>query len=131
MRKNDDFIVDDEGYGYRDHGGEIWEQDEEEEDENGAKKKTNKKRKLDVSQWVNKKIKANEQHITNFMMPQSIKKPAVTIKQKPKVSEEQSRDIMNNLFSELDKKDADELEDINASAVIADLSKPIALTKQD
>jgi len=80
MRKNDDFIVDDEGYGYRDHGGEIWEQDEEEEDENGAKKKTNKKRKLDVSQWVNKKIKANEQHITNFMMPQSIKKPAVTIK---------------------------------------------------
>jgi hypothetical protein len=38
---------------------------------------------------------------------------------------------MNNLFSELDKKDADELEDINASAVIADLSKPIALTKQD
>jgi hypothetical protein len=65
------------------------------------------------------------------MMPQSIKKPAVTIKQKPKVSEEQSRDIMNNLFNELDKKDADELEDINASAVIADLSKPIALTKQD
>ncbi len=48
MRKNDDFIVDDEGYGYRDHGGEIWEVDEE-EDENGAKKKTNKKRKVDVS----------------------------------------------------------------------------------
>ena len=24
-RKNDDFIVDDEGYGYIDRGGEIWE----------------------------------------------------------------------------------------------------------
>ncbi len=47
MRRNDDFIVDDEGYGYRDHGGEIWEQDEEDE-EHGGKKKTNKKRKLDV-----------------------------------------------------------------------------------
>jgi hypothetical protein len=48
MRRNDDFIVDDDGYGYRDHGGEIWEQDDE-EDGQGGKKKTNKKRKLDVS----------------------------------------------------------------------------------
>lgn len=24
-RKNDDFIVDDDGYGYTDRGGEIWE----------------------------------------------------------------------------------------------------------
>jgi hypothetical protein len=47
------------------------------------------------------------------------------------VSEEQSRDIMNNLFSELDKKDADELEDITSSAVIAELNKPIALNKQE
>lgn len=46
LRRNDDFIVDDDGYGYRDHGGEIWEQDYEEE-EDGAKKK--KKRKVDVS----------------------------------------------------------------------------------
>ena len=72
------------------------------------------------------------------MMPQSAigkKKPAgstnIAMKQKPKVSEEQSRDIMNNLFSELDKKDADELEDISSSAVIAELNKPIALNKQD
>ena len=72
------------------------------------------------------------------MMPQSAlgkKKPlgsaAMAMKQKPKVSEEQSRDIMNNLFSELDKKDADELEDISSSAVIAELNKPIALNKQD
>ena len=83
-------------------------------------------------------LKPNEQHITNFMMPQSAlgkKKPAagssVTVKNKPKVSEEQSRDIMNNLFSELDKKDNEELEDISSAAVIAELNKPIALNKQD
>ncbi len=72
-------------------------------------------------------------------MPQSAlgkKKPGttasgVTVKQKPKVSEEQSRDIMNNLFSELDKKDNEELEDISSAAVIAELNKPIALNKQD
>ena len=40
--------MDDEGYGYRDHGGEIWEVDEE-EGENGGKAKNAKKRKLDVS----------------------------------------------------------------------------------
>ena len=50
MRRNDDFIVDDEGYGYRDHGGEIWEYEDDGEDQDGnGKKKTNKKRKLDVS----------------------------------------------------------------------------------
>ena len=83
-------------------------------------------------------VKPNEQHITNFMMPQSAlgkKKLAagssVTVKNKPKVSEEQSRDIMNNLFSELDKKDNEELEDISSAAVIAELNKPIALNKQD
>lgn len=72
------------------------------------------------------------------MMPQSAigkKKTGMTssvaTKQKPKVSEEQSRDIMNNLFSELDKKDADEFEDISSAAVIAELNKPIALNKQD
>ena len=49
-RRNDDFIVDDEGYGYRDHGGEIWEHDDE-DNEGGAnaKSKNAKKRKLDVS----------------------------------------------------------------------------------
>ena len=45
-RMNDDFIVDDEGYGYKDDvGGEIWEY---EEDENGNAKKK-KQRKLNVS----------------------------------------------------------------------------------
>jgi hypothetical protein len=38
---------------------------------------------------------------------------------------------MNNLFSELDKKDNEELEDISSAAVIAELNKPIALNKQD
>jgi hypothetical protein len=38
---------------------------------------------------------------------------------------------MNNLLNELDKKDADELEDIGAGAVITEFSKPIALNKQD
>jgi hypothetical protein len=35
------------------------------------------------------------------------------------------------LFSELDKKDNEELEDISSAAVIAELNKPIALNKQD
>ena len=43
-RRNDDFIVDDEGIGYRDFGGEIWEQEDDGEEE-GAKRK---KRKIDV-----------------------------------------------------------------------------------
>ena len=70
MRKNDDFIVDDDGYGYRDHGGEIWEVDEEDE-ENGGKQK--KKRKLDVIIVKSDltQIQPNEQQITNFMMPAS------------------------------------------------------------
>ena len=43
---NDDFIVDDEGFGYKDdHGGEIWEY---EEDGKGDPKKK-KQRKLNVS----------------------------------------------------------------------------------
>ena len=68
------------------------------------------------------------------MMPHSTLKKssnASIAKAKPKVSEEQSRDIMNNLLNELDKKDADELEDIGAGAVITEFSKPIALNKQD
>ena len=44
-RRDDDFIVDDEGFGYKDHGGEIWEYNESGVD--AAKK--SKKRKLNVS----------------------------------------------------------------------------------
>lgn len=134
MRRNDDFIVDDDGFGYRDHGGEIWEV-EDEEQEDGAKKK--KKRKLDVKTPLLICVQANEQQITNFMMPQSNlgkKKPgsALTIKiQKPKVTEEQSRDIMNNLFNQLDNKDAEELEDIHSSAIMAELNQPIAFNKEE
>ena len=45
-RRNDDFIVDDEGFGYKDRGGEIWEVNEQAAAD-AAKKK---KRKLNVSQ---------------------------------------------------------------------------------
>lgn len=41
-RRDDDFIVDDEGFGYKDRGGEIWETNEGNAD--AAKK--SKKRKL-------------------------------------------------------------------------------------
>lgn len=44
-RRNDDFIVDDEGFGYTDRGGEIWEVGES-SNADAAKKK---KRKLQVS----------------------------------------------------------------------------------
>ena len=38
---------------------------------------------------------------------------------------------MNNIFNQLDNKDADELEDINSSAIMAELNKPIAFNKED
>lgn len=40
-RANDDFIVDDEGYGYKDQGGEIWEVSEA-ADKDPKKKKRQK-----------------------------------------------------------------------------------------
>ena len=45
-RRDDDFIVDDDGFGYKDKGGEIWEVGESSAAD-GAKKK---KRKLNVSE---------------------------------------------------------------------------------
>lgn len=45
-RRDDDFIVDDEGFGYKDRGGEIWEVNESNGNNDAAKKK---KRKLNVS----------------------------------------------------------------------------------
>ena len=39
--------MDDDGYGYRDHGGEIWERDGDNDD--GAKKKRKKANAQDVS----------------------------------------------------------------------------------
>ena len=44
-RRDDDFIVDDEGFGYKDRGGEIWEVNET----NGNDAAKKKKRKLNVS----------------------------------------------------------------------------------
>lgn len=45
-RRKDDFIVDDEGFGYADRGGEIWEVGES---GNGDAAKKKKQRKLNVS----------------------------------------------------------------------------------
>lgn len=55
----------------------------------------------------------------------------LTIKQKPKVTAEQSKDIMNNLFNQLDSKAADELEEFNSAAILADLNKPMAFNKEE
>ena len=38
-RKNDDFIVDDDGFGYADKGGEIWDHDEAQDSKIGKNKK--------------------------------------------------------------------------------------------
>lgn len=40
QRRADDFIVDDEGFGYKDNGGEIWEQGDD--DQAKGKKKSRK-----------------------------------------------------------------------------------------
>ena len=53
-RRDDDFIVDDEGFGYKDRGGEIWETGENNTD--AAKK--SKKRKLNVSLSVSLTLKS-------------------------------------------------------------------------
>jgi hypothetical protein len=109
--------VDDDGFGYRDHGGEIWEVDEERED------KQKKRRKLDK----------NEQMITEFMGPESmIKKSNLNVKPKnalPKVSAAQSKDIMDNLLKQLDNKD--DLEDVHQKDYLAEISKPISFNKED
>ena len=57
-RKNDDFIVDDDGYGYRDHGGEIWDRDGDYDE--GGKKKKKKSNQVDPNE-----------SIMNYMMPAS------------------------------------------------------------
>lgn len=38
-RKNDNFIVDDDGFGYADNGGEIWEYEDHHQKNGGGKKK--------------------------------------------------------------------------------------------
>lgn len=117
-RRNDDFIVDDDGFGYRDHGGEMWEVDEEQED------KQKKRRKLDK----------NEQMITEFMGPQSLlaKKSNLNLKPKnalPKVSAEQSKDIMQDLLKQLDDKE--DLEDVRERDYLAEANKPVSFNKEE
>lgn len=105
-RKNDDFIVDDEGYGYTDKGGEIWEY---EDHQANSGRNGRKQRKTNVK---------NNHGIDEFMQPMSTvapikKKSAQIIRKQPlNVSEAQSKDIMNNLLGELDKNDEDDLQEI-------------------
>ena len=54
LRKNDDFIVDDEGYGYTDRGGEIWEY--EDHHQAGKNSKGKKQRKTNVQVSFNRSI---------------------------------------------------------------------------
>lgn len=69
-RRQDDFIVDDEGFGYKDEGGEIWENYEKAD---AAKK--SKKRKLNVSEncsvLSSLPVQKDEQSIQTFMYPVS------------------------------------------------------------
>lgn len=91
-RRNDDFIVDDEGYGYQDKGGEIWDVNDDDEAEAGGKKKR-------------RKLAKDEQTINSFMFNASLKgnKPAVKkAAPVPKVNEQESKDIMNQLYDDLD-----------------------------
>ena len=46
QRRNDDFIVDDEGYGYADKGGEIWEHHDDRDGDGRRSGAGTKKRKL-------------------------------------------------------------------------------------
>ncbi len=39
---NDDFIVDDDGFGYKDDGGEIWDRPDDADNAQGGKKKRKK-----------------------------------------------------------------------------------------
>jgi len=49
LRKNDDFIVDDEGYGYTDRGGEIWEYEDHHQAGKNSKGKKQRKTNVQVS----------------------------------------------------------------------------------
>jgi len=101
--RDDDFIVDDEGFGYKDNGGEIWDQAEDDEGPKGSKKKSRKVNKSDA--------------IDKFMFPvsamQASKKKQVVSKkgEAPVVGAQQSKDIMNNLFEDLDNQDAVDLQE--------------------
>jgi hypothetical protein len=99
--------VDDEGIGYRDEGGEMWEYEEVND-----KKTNNRKRKLNQK---------GNQDIEQFMQPASAlankrKQLNATLKQQqkvPKVSAEQSKDIMNDLMAELDGEDEEDLQEVH------------------
>jgi len=66
-RRNDDFIVDDDGFGYADKGGEIWEYEDDDEDQQRGKKKkrgeTNVSVRMDLSAFFRREKWTNSWHL--------------------------------------------------------------------
>jgi len=56
---------------------------------------------------------------------------AVSVKPKVKITDEQSKNIMDGLLQELDNQDAEELEDVNSKALLEELNKPVAFNREE
>lgn len=107
--------MDDEGFGYKDHGGEIWDTNEE------GRPRDSKRRKLARDQeQINQYIVNNAQK--KKVAPQA-RKPAA------KVTEQESKDIMNQLYNDLDAEEGLE-EHRMADAGPAAFSKQEAVMQQ-
>nr|AAG52947.1 type I DNA polymerase alpha [Urostyla grandis] len=111
QRENDDFIVDDDGIGYKEKGGEIWDYEESDDDYSNKEKKVKSKKK-----------KQEGGDIAAFMFPtQGLNKRkggntgVQGIKKQGKVNEAQSKDLLNELMDDFDNKPIDELEDIHTA----------------
>ncbi len=82
--------MDDEGIGYRDHGGEIWDTNQGEEGDSKAGKR--------------RKLAKDEQPLHQFVINTAQKKkaPLAAAARKSTVNEQESKDIMNQLFDDLE-----------------------------
>ena len=80
----EDFVVDDDGLGYKDHGGEIWEYSEE---EYVVEKPKKKKKDTDIQ---------------NYVKPQSTLKQ---VKKAAKPIPANSKQLMDNLLDNLDDEE--------------------------
>lgn len=98
-RRRDDFIVGDDGY--KDHGGDEWEDDDEEVETRQSKRKP--------------KQQAGMQSLQGFFNKPGSKRTTVKNDAKAKinpVSAQQSKDMMNSLYSELDNINPDNADKI-------------------
>jgi hypothetical protein len=82
----EDFVVDDDGLGYKDHGGEIWEYEEE----NYIVEKPKKKKK--------------ENDLNSYVKPQSTLQQVKKAKPVP----QNSKQVMDNLLDNLDDEEDEE-----------------------